>query len=99
MCQIDSCLKLRARCILHVERCLEARQAVVKVILLLGVLMGLVAGAALSARYLRQEMAANIGPRLRRIELQLDTLRAELNLAAEARLEALGRRIDRRPDS
>ena len=68
-------------------------------ILLLGVLMGLVAGAALSARYLRQEMAANIGPRLRRIELQLDTLRAELNLAAEARLEALGRRIDRRPDS
>jgi hypothetical protein len=67
--------------------------------ILLGVLIGLVAGAALSARYLRQEMAANIGPRLRRIELQLDTLSAELNLVAEARLEALNRHINRRPDS
>jgi hypothetical protein len=67
--------------------------------ILLGVLIGLVVGAALSARYLRQEMAANIGPRLRRIELQLDTLRTELNLVAEARLEALNRQINRRPDS
>lgn len=51
-------------------------------------------GAAACARYLRQEIAANIGPRLRHIELQLDTLRAELNLATEARLAALSKRID-----
>jgi uncharacterized membrane-anchored protein YhcB (DUF1043 family) len=74
----------------------EARQAVVRVVILLGVLVGLLIGAAVCARYLRQEIAANIGPRLKRIELQLDTLRAELNLATEARLAALNRRIDQR---
>lgn len=63
-------------------------------LILLGVLIGLLIGAAVCARYLRQEIAANIGPRLRRIELQLDTLRAELDLATEARLAALRKRID-----
>jgi uncharacterized membrane-anchored protein YhcB (DUF1043 family) len=64
------------------------------VLILLGLLMGILLGAAVCARYLRQEIAANIGPRLRRIELQLDTLRAEVNLATEARLAALTKRID-----
>jgi hypothetical protein len=68
-------------------------------VILLGLLIGLLTGAAVCARYLRQEIAANIGPRLRRIELQLDTLQAELNLATEARLAALSKRIDDgRPD-
>lgn len=62
--------------------------------ILLGILIGLVAGAAISARYLRQEIAANIGPRLRDIELHLDTLRAEVNLATEVRLASLRRRFD-----
>jgi hypothetical protein len=66
---------------------------------LLGVLAGLVAGAAVCARYLRQEIAANIGPRLRRIEQQLDSLQAEVNLATEVRLAALSKRIDQsQPD-
>jgi hypothetical protein len=56
--------------------------------------MGLLVGVAVSARYLRQEIAANIAPRLRHIELQLDTLRAEVNLATEVRLAALSRRIN-----
>jgi uncharacterized membrane-anchored protein YhcB (DUF1043 family) len=64
------------------------------VVILLGLLIGLLVGAVACARYLRQEIAANIGPRLRRIELQLDTLQAELNLATEARLADLRRRID-----
>lgn len=63
-------------------------------VILLGLLIGLLVGAVACARYLRQEIAANIGPRLRRIELQLDTLQAELNLATEARLADLRRRID-----
>ncbi len=63
-------------------------------VILLGVLIGLLIGAAVCARYLRQEMAANVGPRLRRIEQQLDILRAEVNLATEARLAALSRLID-----
>jgi uncharacterized membrane-anchored protein YhcB (DUF1043 family) len=73
---------------------------VVRVIILLGVLIGLLIGATVCARYLRQEVTANIEPRLRRIELQLDTLRAEVNLATEARLVALSKRIDQgQPDS
>jgi uncharacterized membrane-anchored protein YhcB (DUF1043 family) len=67
---------------------------VVKVLILVGLLMGLVIGAGVCARYLRQEVAANIGPRLRQIEMQLDIMRAEMNLAAEARLAALSRRFD-----
>jgi uncharacterized membrane-anchored protein YhcB (DUF1043 family) len=63
-------------------------------LILLGVLIGLLIGATVCARYIRQEITANIGPRLRHMELQLDTLRAELNLATEARLAALNRRID-----
>jgi uncharacterized membrane-anchored protein YhcB (DUF1043 family) len=62
--------------------------------ILLGLLIGLVVGAAISARYLRQEIAANIGPRLRDIELQLGTLRAEVDLATEVRLASLRRRFD-----
>jgi hypothetical protein len=71
--------------------------------LLIGLLVGLIGllvGAAVCARYLRQEITANIGPRLKNIELELDTLRAELNLVTEARLAALHRRIDQgRPDN
>jgi uncharacterized membrane-anchored protein YhcB (DUF1043 family) len=67
---------------------------VVRVVILLGLLTGLLIGAVACARYLRQEIAANIGPRLRHIELQLDTLQAELNLATEARLADLRRHID-----
>lgn len=64
-------------------------------VILLGLLIGLLIGATVCARYLRQEIAVNIGPRLRQIEVQLDTLHAELNLATEARLAELRRQIDR----
>jgi hypothetical protein len=78
----------------------DSLKAVVRMVILLGVLIGLLIGALACARYLRQEIAANIGPRLRHIELQLDTLHAELNLATETRLAALSRRIDRgQPDN
>lgn len=66
----------------------------VKVGILLGILLGLLVGTAVCARYLRQEIAANVGPRLRRIELQLDTLHAELNLATETWLATLKRCIE-----
>lgn len=68
-------------------------------VILLAILIGLLSGAAVCARYLRQEIAANIGPRLRRIELQLDTVQAEqLNLAAEVRLATLDRRNEGQSD-
>jgi hypothetical protein len=68
-----------------------------KVVILLGLLIGLVIGAAACVRYLRQEVAANIGPRLHNIELQLDTLRSEVNLATELRLASLNKRINPNP--
>jgi hypothetical protein len=45
-----------------------------KVAIFLGLLIGLVMGAAAMARYIRQEVAGNIGPRLRNIELRLASL-------------------------
>lgn len=70
-----------------------------KVAILLGLLIGLVIGVGAYARYLRQEVAANIGPRLHNIEMQLDTLRAEVNLATELRLASLNKRIDQNPSN
>lgn len=50
-----------------------------------GALLGLFAGALLCIRFIRQEVAADIGPRLRRIQLQLDALEAELGLVIGTR--------------
>jgi hypothetical protein len=62
-------------------------------VILLGVLMGLLAFAAVYVSYLRQEIAAHTGPRLRRSELRLGTVSAELNLATKARLPALNKGV------
>jgi len=51
------------------------------IFLLLGVLMG----GALCVRYLRREIAADIGPKLGRMQLQLDSIAAELDLAITTR--------------
>lgn len=67
----------------------------VTVAILLGIFIGLVVGAAACARYLRQEIAANVAPRLRQIERQLDSLHSELDLTTEFRLAALSRRLDK----
>jgi hypothetical protein len=61
--------------------------------ILVGVLMGLLVGAAVCARYLRQEIAADTGPRLRRTGLRLSMLTPGLNLATEARLAALNKGV------
>lgn len=50
-------------------------------IFLIGVLLGVLLGGALCVRYLRREVAGDIGPQLKRIRLQLDSLEAVLNLA------------------
>jgi hypothetical protein len=48
-------------------------------------LMGVLLGGALCVRYLRREIADDIGPKLRRVQLQLDSIGAELNLAVTTR--------------
>ena len=54
-------------------------------VFLVGALMGALMGGALCVRYLRQEVAANIGPKIQHIQLQLDNIQAELNLAITTR--------------
>lgn len=42
-------------------------------------------GGALCVRYLRQEVAADIGPKLKHVQLQLDNIQTELTLASTTR--------------
>jgi len=51
----------------------------------LGALTGLLAGSLLCIRFIRQEVAGDIGPRLRRIQVQLDALEAEVGLVIGTR--------------
>ena len=51
----------------------------------LGTLIGVLMGGALCVRYLRHEIAADIGPRLRRMQLQLDNLESAINLVLVTR--------------
>lgn len=62
----------------------------IPLIFLLGTLIGLLAGGALCVRYLRQEIAADIGPRLRRLQLQLDSLESAINLVLVTRYAEIG---------
>jgi hypothetical protein len=51
----------------------------------LGILLGVLFGGTLCVAYLRQEIAAGIGPKLKRVELQLETIESQLNLAIMVR--------------
>lgn len=68
--------------------------AMIVMIFLVGALFGVLLGGAICVRYLRQEIAADIGPKLRRIQLQLENLEAEINLAMATRLTELSRRYE-----
>lgn len=50
-------------------------------VFLVGALLGVLTGGMFCVRYLRREIAADIGPRLRHIQIQLDNLEAAVNLA------------------
>jgi len=58
-------------------------------IFFLGTLLGVLFGGTLCVVYLRQEIAAGIGPKLRRVELQLETIESQLNLAVMTRYAEL----------
>ena len=53
---------------------------VVALIFLVGALLGVLVGGTLCVRYLRQEVAGNIGPKLRRMQGQLENLETAINL-------------------
>jgi hypothetical protein len=67
----------------------------IPLIFLLGTLIGVLAGGAMCVRYLRQELAADIGPRLRRLQLQLDSLESALNLVLVSRYAEIGSQLSR----
>jgi hypothetical protein len=48
-------------------------------------LLGVLIGGALCVRYLRREITGDIGPKLKRMQLQLDNIESELNLAITMR--------------
>jgi hypothetical protein len=54
-------------------------------IFLVGALLGVLVGGMFCVRYLRREVAADIGPRLRRMQFQLDNLETAINLALVTR--------------
>jgi hypothetical protein len=66
-------------------------------IFLLGGLIGVLAGGALCVRYLRHEIAADIGPRLRRLQMQLDSLESAINLVVMTRYAEIGSQAAREP--
>lgn len=66
-------------------------------IFLLGTLIGVLAGGALCVRYLRHEIAGDVGPRLRRLQLQLDSLESAINLALITRYAEIGSQAPREP--
>jgi hypothetical protein len=69
-----------------------ARKEKKMLIFFLGALLGVLLGGTLCVAYLRQEIAAGIGPKLRRVELKLDTIESQLNLAIMTRYAELGAR-------
>lgn len=64
-------------------------EAMVLLIFILGTLLGILAGGALCIRYLRREIAADIGPQLRQIQGQLDYMEAMLTYALQNRYAEL----------
>jgi len=58
-------------------------------IFVLGALLGAILGCMLCVGSLRREIAADIGPRLKRIQIQLDNIEAAQNLAATTRYTEL----------
>lgn len=61
-------------------------------IFLVGALLGVIMGGAICVGYLRREIAADIGPKLKRVQLQLDNIESQLNLAIVTRYGELGSR-------
>jgi len=66
-------------------------------IFLVGLQLGALVGAVFCIRYLRREIAADIGPKLRRMQAQLDNLEAALNLALVSRYAELSERLSPQP--
>jgi len=61
-------------------------------IFLVGALLGVIMGGTLCVCYLRREIADDIGPKLKRVQIQLDNIESALNLAIMTRYTELSAR-------
>jgi hypothetical protein len=68
-------------------------------IFVVGGLLGVLIGGMLCVRYLRREIADDIGPKLRRVQVQLDSIESALNLAIMTRYAELSSRSPGEPTS
>ena len=85
----------------HLAECILALRLIedgaMILIFLVGLQLGALTGATFCIRYLRREIAADIGPKLKRIQAQLDNLESALNLALLSRYAELGERLSPQP--
>lgn len=58
-------------------------------VFLVGALLGVLMGGAICVRYLRREVAGDIGPKLKHMQLQLDNIQTELALTSTTRYAEL----------
>jgi hypothetical protein len=66
-------------------------------IFLVGLLIGVLAGGALCVRSIRREIAADIGPGLKQVQLQLGNVETQLDLAIMTRYAELTRQSPGEP--
>jgi hypothetical protein len=52
---------------------------------LIFLLLGVLSGGAVCVHYLRREIVGDLGPKLKRMQLQLDNIETEMNLAITMR--------------
>jgi hypothetical protein len=63
----------------------------------MGGLLGVLLGGMLCARYLRREITDDIGPKIKRVQSQLDCIESALNLALLTRYSELSTRFQSEP--
>jgi uncharacterized membrane-anchored protein YhcB (DUF1043 family) len=63
------------------------------ILFVIGLQLGVLVGAVFCIRYLRRELSAEIGPKLGRMQAQLDSLEAALNLAVLSHYAELSERV------
>ncbi len=66
-------------------------------IFLVGSLLGLFVGVLMCNRFIRREVAGDIGPRLKQIQGELDTLQADVRLALATRYAELSAQLSQEP--
>jgi len=62
-------------------------------IFLVGSLFGTLLGALLCVRFVRQEVTGDLGPKLRQIQRQLNTIEAELTYVVSSRYAELNAQL------